>query len=367
MTEREAYIALNMMEKVGPVSVRSLATHLGSVHAIFEATRAALLEAEGIGPAVANAITSQRDTVPWQAELEKAATAGARLVTPVDGEYPRQLLEIHDPPLALYVQGTLEARDKHGIAVVGTRRPTHYGRETTERLTAQLSQAGVTILSGLAQGIDFHAHETALKVHGRTLAVLGSALDQLYPPEHKDLARRITGSGAVITEFPFGRPPDKTTFPMRNRVVSGLSRGVLVVEAGHGSGALITANQALEQGRTVFAVPGRIDSPASHGTNSLIKHGAKLVMRVEDILEEFEALIPAGVLDRAETARSPRPTLSAEEELITKVLAEGEQDVDGLIRTTGLKPQVVSALLIGLEMKRMARMLPGRRVEAVRG
>jgi DNA processing protein len=366
MNEREAYIALNAMEKVGPVGVRSLSTQLGSVLAIFEADKQALMTAKGIGPEVADAIIRQRETVDWQGEIERAAALGAHLVTQIDEEYPKQLLEIHDPPLALYVWGQIEQRDKHAIAVVGTRRPTHYGRETAGVLASQLSKTGFVVVSGLAQGIDTAAHEAALKAGGRTLAVLGSGLEHIYPPSSMDLAKRISEHGAVITEFPVGRQPDKTTFPMRNRIVSGLSLGVLVVEAGRGSGALITANQALEQGRSVFAVPGRIDSHASAGTNDLIKNGARLVVDVEDVLADFEFLIPPGPRQSVAEKSVPLPQLSNEEVRLTQLLGDGECDVDRLIRDSGFKPAVVSSLLIGLEMKRMVRMLPGRVVEMAR-
>jgi DNA processing protein len=366
MNEREAYIALNMMEKIGPVGVRALSEQLGSALAIFDADNAALTSARGIGPEAASAIIRQRDSVDWKGEIERAASLNARIITQIDEEYPKQLLEIHDPPIALYVQGSIESRDKHAIAVVGTRRPTHYGREAAAMLTGQLVRSGFVVISGLAQGIDTVAHETALKSNGRTLAVLGGGLDHLYPPSNAELAQRISEHGAVLTEFPFGRQPDKTTFPMRNRIVSGLSLGVLVVEAGSSSGALITANQALEQGRSVFAVPGRIDSHASAGTNGLIKSGARLVTDIEDILHEYEFLIPPGARQRAEEKTLPRPDLSNEEAVLAQMLSDGERDVDSLIRDSGLAASVVGSSLIGLEMKKMVRMLPGRVVEMIR-
>lgn len=365
MEEREAYIALNMMEKVGPVCVRSLVSALGSATAIFDAGRESLKTARGIGNELADAIIAQRDKIDWKGEIERAGQHGARLVTPLDGEYPAQLKEIHDPPLALNVCGRLESRDKHAIAVVGTRHPTHYGAEIAGRMGFELAKAGFVVVSGLAQGIDTAAHKGALKAKGRTIAVIGSGIDVIYPPANKDLAKEIGETGALISEFPFGRQPDKTTFPIRNRIVSGLSMGALVVEASQKSGAMITANQALEQGRSVFAVPGRIDSPASVGTNSLIKNGARLVSSVEDIFKEYEFLIPPA---RGAGAASPlpRPKLSAEEEAIVACLEGGGVDVDCLIRGSGLRPSAVNSLLIGLEMKRVVKLLPGRMVELVR-
>lgn len=366
LNERDAYIALNLMADIGPVGVRSLAAALGSPQAIFTADRSGLLRADGIGPAQADKILAQRGQLRPELETERAARLGARIITPVDAAYPKPLLEIHDPPLALYLLGTLEPGDKRAMGVVGSRHTTLYGRETAEKLAYQLAQSGFVVVSGLARGIDTAAHRGALKGGGRTLAVLGGALDCLYPPENADLAREIAQHGAVLSEFPLGRKPDKTTFPMRNRIVSGLSMGILVVEAGLGSGALITVDQALDQGRSVFAVPGRIDSPSSRGAHQLIKNGARLVESVDDILDEFEFLIPPGQRKSKDAPAAARPTLLPEEDRIVRALEDGEQDLDSLTRATGLGAARISALVIGLEMKRMVRMQPGRIVELIR-
>ena len=363
MNERESYIALNMMEKVGPVSVRAMATGLGCVAAIFDAGKEDLLRIPGIGPECAGAILNQKNEIDWQGEQEKAASLGAHIVTQIDAEYPKQLLAIHDPPLVLYVQGEMENRDSHSIAIVGTRHATHYGLQCADKLSFQMATCGFTVVSGLAEGIDTAAHRAALKAKGRTIAVIGSGLDCMYPASNKQLAQEIAGSGAVISEFPMGRKPDKTTFPIRNRIVSGLSKGVLVVEAGTKSGSLITVNQAMDQGRTVFAVPGRIDSPASQGCLKLIKDGAKLVTDVDDVIAEYEFLIPHGSLRKTETM--PMPKLLPEEICLTNILSDGEQDVDSLIRRSGMKAQMVNSLLIGLEMKKVIRMQPGRIVELI--
>lgn len=363
MQEKLAYIAFNMMEKVGPAGVKSMVEALGSARAAFE-VEAADFAAFKVPGAVARAVLAQREGVRPEEELARAQKLGMWVVTPVDAEYPRQLLEIHDPPLALYGKGTLQERDRYGMAIVGTRRPSHYGREVARNLAAQLAQAGITVISGLAAGIDTEAHEGALQGQGRTLAVLGSALDRVYPPSNAGLAERIAERGAVLSEFACGREPDRTTFPIRNRIVSGLSRGTVVVEAGRKSGALHTANSALEQGRTVFAVPGRIDSPASEGTHELLRQGAVLTRHVDDILSEFELL---GAGPRILPQKSAlRPALSAEEALLVARLEDGELDVDSLIRLSGLTPSQVSVLLLGLEMKRVVRMLPGRVVEMIR-
>jgi len=365
MTEREAHILLNMMEKVGPVAVRAMVEVLGSAGAIFRADARTLTRARGVGPETAGAVVQQREQLDLDRELAEAEELGARIVTPVDEEYPAPLLEIHDPPLALYVQGSLVSRDRHAFAVVGTRRPSHYGRETAERLAFQLAKAGFVVISGLAEGIDTAAHRGTLKAQGRTMAVLGGALDCMYPVSNTDLAEEITQHGVVMSEFPLGRRPDKTTFPMRNRIVSGLALGIIVVEAAEGSGALITARQALEQGRSVFAVPGRVDSPLAQGCNGLIRGGATLIRGVDDVLDDYEYLFPRSEVEKVRSAED-RVDLTDDESTLVTALDKGENDVDSLIRDSGLQPAAVSSLLLGLEMKKVVRMMPGRMVELVR-
>lgn len=361
MDPRESYIALNMMDGIGPVKVRALVDALDSPENIFRASEADLRRVKGVGPELARRILSAPDSLDVAGEQRKADRHGIRIVTFVDEAYPAALKEIHDPPLALYVRGDLDPCDKHAVAVVGSRQATHYGRTVADRLSYQLGKTGFTVISGLARGVDAAAHEGALKAGGRTLAVIGSGLDRLYPPENRDLADRIAGSGAVLSEFHFGVEPSRTTFPMRNRIVSGLSGGVLVVEAGRGSGALITANQAMEQGRLVFAVPGRIDSPPSKGCHDLIKQGARLVDDLDDILEEFQYLLPP---ERAEQVKCldhrPEVKLTEPEQQIVKALWEGPKNIDALTRETGLPIAEISMHAMTLEMKRVARMLPGR-------
>ncbi len=365
MTEREAYIVLNMMEDIGPVRVRALMDVLGSAAAIHEAGLEDLIRANGVGRELARRILEQREEKNPAEELARAEKLGARVITPLDEDYPEPLKTIHDPPLALYVWGTLEPKDRHAIALVGTRRCSHYGKMVADRLAYQLAQTGFAVISGLARGIDWAAHEGALKGGGRTVAVLGSALDRMYPPESQALAERIADQGAVISEFPLGTAPGRTTFPMRNRIVSGLSMGVVVVEAAHKSGALITAHEALEQGRAVFAVPGRIDSQASRGPHQLIKTGARIVEDVDDILQEFEYLFPS---ERSRVdALKPRPEvqLGGEEQAVVQALWEGPVNVDALSRASSLSSARLSSLLLALEMKRVVRMLPGRMVELI--
>jgi DNA processing protein len=364
VTEREAYITMNMIDGLGPVKARALLDVFGRPSAILQAEATALMKARGVGEDLARTIVEQRAAYRPEEEEARAAEKGIRLITPLDPEYPELLKAIHDPPLALYVMGSLLPRDKHAIALVGSRRCTHYGLSVADRLAYQLARVGFTVVSGLARGIDTAGHKGALKGEGRTLAVIGSALDCIYPPESEELARQIADHGAVLSEYSLGRPPDRTTFPYRNRIISGISMGVVVVEAGFKSGALHTSDAALDQGRSVFAVPGRIDAPSAQGCHQLIKNGARLVTDVNDILDEFDMLLPAEHKRKAaESGARPPIPLNAEEEAITRALLEGELDVDALARKAGLKSAQVSALLIGLEMKRVIRMLPGRMVE----
>lgn len=362
MNERDAYIALNMMAKIGPVTVRALVSACGSAAAIFEVDESELMSVNGVGRELAAAIVRQRDEIDWSGEIERAEDMNVNLVTFVDAEYPAALKEIHDPPLALYVKGTLESRDKRSIAIVGTRRPTHYGKDVGENLAFHLGRAGFTIVSGIATGIDTVAHRGALKAETRTLAVLGGALDCFYPASNKKLAREVSERGAVISEFPFGKKPDKTTFPMRNRIVSGLSMGIVVVEAGARSGSLITAHQAMDQGRIVFAVPGRIDTSVATGPHKLIRDGAVLVEGIDSILEEFDCLIPSSMM---KNKLSPKVELTEDEQNLIKLLENGELGVDTLIRESGLPAAKINAVLMGLEIKKQVRMLPGRIVELI--
>ena len=378
--DRSAYIILNMIQGIGPVTMRALAAGLGSLGGVFKATRDDLMRVRGIGTELAERIVRQREELSADAEIERASALGIRLITRADEGYPKRLLDLSDAPVVLYVMGEFKEGDEHNVAIVGTRRASTYGRECAERLAYQLAQAGFVVTSGLARGIDTAAHTGALKAGGRTLAVIGSGLNCIYPEENLDLARRIAQHGAVLSEFPLGRPPDKTSFPIRNRIVSGLSMGVVVVEADRKSGAMITASQAAEQGRVVFAVPGRIDSPGSRGPHGLIRDGARLVEGVEDILQEFENLLPSGMTgggylkarqaktdgDDGESAQLALLTglrFSSEETRLTDLLKDGAVDMDSLVRESGFEPRRVSSLLVELEMKKIVHVLPGRMIE----
>ena len=366
MDERSAYIALNMMEKVGPITVSRLFSVFGDILSIFKASTKDLLQVDGIGPKLADHIARQSSSVQWEQEIARAEKLGVSILTPLDDSYPQALRDIYDPPLALYVRGTLLSGDKHAVALVGTRRPSHYGQASAQGLSSALAASGVTIVSGLALGIDTAAHRAALDAGGRTLAVLGSALDEFYPRENLSLATEISNSGAVISEFPFGKKPDKTTFPIRNRIVSGLSEGVVVIEAGVKSGAMITANQAAEQGKQIFAVPGRIDHHFAAGPHQLLRDGAVLVEKAADIINELPQM-RINEMNVLKGSDSPDFTgnLSKNEQSILSALGLDILNIDELTRETGLTSGDVSSLLIGLEIKNLVAIRPGRQVERI--
>ena len=291
-----------MIDGVGPIRLRALLEQFGTPEAILAAPKPDVMRVEGVGETVARSIASWRESVDVDAELARIDKSNVRVVTRDDAEYPKNLREIYDPPLVLYIKGALRENERMAIAIVGSRRTTLYGQDMSRKLAYQLARLGVTVVSGLARGIDTAAHKGALQAKGRTVAVIGCGIDIVYPTENKLLADEIVEKGgAVVTEFPFGVKPDRQNFPMRNRVISGWSLGVVVVEANLKSGALITANQAAEQGRQVFAVPGRADSILSRGAHKLIKDGAKLTEDVEDVLGEFEYLLPKQAGETAET------------------------------------------------------------------
>lgn len=363
MNEREALIALNMVDGIGPVRVRALMEELGSAAAIPEADVAEWERAKGVGRTLAGKLKARLRDLDVAGEIRRTEKLGARLVTAVDGDYPEPLRDIHDPPLALYVKGDLKPQDRHAIAVIGSRRCSHYGTQTADRLSFQLAKQGYTVVSGLARGIDAAAHQGAVKGGGRTLAVLGTGIDQIYPAEHDKLAESVAQNGAVITEFPIGFKPTRQSFPQRNRIVSGLSKGILVVEAAKGSGAMMTVDFGTEQGRLIFAVPGRIDYPGAGGCNGLIKTGAKLVEDVDDILEEFEYLISPNPEGREDPEHvKPQVQLTDNERALLEALGREDTGQDELIRGSGLSASVVATALLTLEMKRQVKSLPGRKV-----
>src|SRR2546428_6628495 len=362
MDSREALVALNLIEHVGPVRVRQLLEHFGDAPTILRASKQQLLQARNIGEETADSIANWEKNIDLPAELKRIEEFGCRIVTQAEPEYPELLRQIYDPPIVLYVKGELLPKDKNAVAMVGSRMTTHYGIEAARKLAYQLAYVGVTVVSGGARGIDSAAHQGALSAKGRTIAVLGTGINLVTPPENAELFERIATSGALITQFPFNRPPDKQSFPIRNRIVAGMTLGSVVVEANLTSGALITANFATEYGRQVFAVPGRIDSPRSKGCHDLIKKGAKLCEGAEDILSEFEYLFPASnrPASAAETGVLPALTLSESEQKVYDALGAEESSIDEIIRRSGLPSSAVSATLLGLEMKRLLQQVSGR-------
>jgi DNA processing protein len=362
VNSHEALVALNLIAGVGPIRVRQLLQHFGEAPAILRAPAAALQAVRGIGPETASAIANWEKGVDLAGEMKRICEFGCRIVTQLDLEYPELLRQIYDPPVVLYVKGRMEPCDQMAVALVGSRQTTYYGIETARRLGGQLAMAGVTVVSGGARGIDTAAHQGALAAQGRTVAVLGTGINLVFPPENGELFERIAARGAVITQFPFNRPADRQSFPIRNRIVAGMTLGTVVVEANLTSGALITAGLATEYGREVFAVPGRVDSPRSKGCHDLIKKGAKLCEEVEDILDEFGHLFPAGhrPVSASASAAVPAAVLSADEQALFTALGHEEWQMDDLIRQTGLSAATVSVALLGLEMKRLVRQLPGR-------
>jgi len=360
MTPTEACIALNMLPTMGPVRLRKLLEVFASPDRILSARRDALRAVEGIGPDVADQIVNWENIVDLPAELERIRQFGANIITAESPMYPRQLREIHAPPIVLYVWGELIERDQHAIAVIGSRRTTHYGMESAKKLSYQLAYAGLTVISGLARGIDTAAHQGALAAKGRTIAVIGSGLSKLYPPENAALAEKIrSGNGAVVSEFSMEIEPDRQTFPMRNRIISGWSHGILVVEAGLNSGALITVSQALEQGRSVYAVPGQINAPSAQGSNRLIQQGAKLVMDANDLLDDLQILLPE-TKPSPEAAVRALPLLTADERRVYDAIETTETSIDAIATKSELPSGTVSSVLLRLELKRLVKQLPGK-------
>jgi len=344
------------------VRARLLLEHFGEAPKILEASKSELLRVRNIGEDTAEAIHQWETGIDLKGELQRITDFGAHVLIQTDEQYPESLREIYDPPLVLYVKGSLSAKDKNSVALVGSRMTTHYGIETARKLGYQLAYVGVTVVSGGARGVDTAAHQGALAGKGRTIAVLGTGINIVFPPENAELFERIAANGAVITQFPFNRPADKQSFPIRNRIVAGMTLGTVVVEANLSSGALITANFATEYGRQVFAVPGRIDSPRSKGCHDLIKKGAKLCEGAEDILSEFEYLFPGSNRPPSanETGVLPALELSANEQAVYDTLSQEERAIDEVTRRCGLPPSAVSVALLGLEMKRLIRQLPGK-------
>lgn len=354
MSDLKYWLGFNLVNGIGPAKVQALLDYFGSLEAAWQANELQLQQI-GFDKRAIRSLQDTRAQINLDVWLEKVQTAGISLLTWDSPEYPDYLREIPTPPPLLYMQGELREADRWAVAVVGTRKLTVYGRQVTHDLVAGLVRHNITIVSGLARGIDAVAHKTAVELGGRTIAVIGSGLDAIYPTENQQLARAISsGHGAVLSEYGLGVQPEAKNFPPRNRIISGLSLGVLIVEAGERSGALITTNFAAEQNRDVFAVPGNINSPASKGTNRLIQQGARLVMSVEDILEELNVHMVA-----EHTAVQMALPETAEEVALYAHLSAQPVHIDDLSRASSLPTALVSSTLTIMELKGMVQQVGG--------
>lgn len=352
-----SWIGLSSIPGIGRVTFRRLVAHFGSARGVLDASQDELLNDAGLS----EKLSSELRSFPWQEradkELAKADAAGVAIITADDPDYPGQLLNTPDPPLFLYIRGSLLPGDGSAVAMVGTRTPTHYGLTVTHRMSYELASRKITVVSGMARGIDTQAHKGALAAKGRTIAVLGCGIDTAYPRENKGLMEEIVRSGAVVTENPFGTKPESGYFPARNRIISGLAAGTVIIEAAEDSGSLITADYALKQGRKLFAVPGNISSHVSRGTNSLIKQGALLVGTAGDVLQGL-ALHKGSA---APAAIDPQlPPLTPEEASVFKTVKDEPKHIDAIMAESGSAPGKLSGILITLELKGLVKQLPGK-------
>lgn len=363
MNDIERLLILNMVDEVGSIRTRALLRRFGSFGKALKAKEADIAGIKEIGPRLAPKIVKSIEEIDIKKEIDLISRYGVKVMSFLDDDYPKHLKEIHSPPVILYIKGKILPQDETAVAIVGSRRASFYGMQTAEKLGFELALRGITVVSGLARGIDSSAHKGALKAKGRTIAILGSGQAHIYPKEHKALAEEISKNGAVISEFPMATIPDKSNFPKRNRVISGLSLGVVVVEAAEKSGALITADFALEEGKEVFAVPGKVDSDNSRGTNRLIKQGARLIESVDDVLEELnleqKLSYLAGGKD-IDSCGQKGIKLDKCEVLVYNLLSSEPRYIDELSEAAGMNISDISRILLNLEMRKFIRQLPGK-------
>ena len=359
LTERQAFLVLNALPNIGPITLNRLLAELGDdPRAVLQANRRQLEAVKGVGPVISATLGGWRENFDLVREEERMAKSGANFITTRDAPYPRLLKEISDPPIGLYRKGGYDFAHPC-VAIVGSRRTTLYGQATAKRFGAELARLGFCVLSGLARGIDTAAHEGALSVGGKTAAVLGTGIDLIYPPENLDLYRRIEAEGgAILSEFPFGRRADRQSFAMRNRIVAGMSDAVIVVESDVDGGAMITARFAGEQGRLIFAVPGRIDQSSSAGCHQLIRDGATLITSIDDVLSELnylDGLRPQPIGEKPSDVAAGKPAnLTADEAAVYDCFRGGAiLTPDALAVQTGLASAPLSATLMMLELKRL--------------
>ncbi|GAB4452900.1 MAG: DNA-processing protein DprA [Anaerolineales bacterium] len=360
MDEKKFWVGFNLIKGIGAVRMQGLVAYFGNLESAWAASPADLAAA-GLGSKLIERVIQARANVDLDKVWERIEKQGIKILTWQDEAYPQRLKEIDQPPPVLYVRGDYLPDDLFAVAIVGTRRVTPYGRQITEELSAFLAGRGMTVVSGLARGVDAIAHQAALKAGGRTIAVLGSGVDKIYPPEHRALAEQIMEHGALLSDYAPGTPPDASNFPPRNRIISGLSLAVVVVEAGETSGALITAEFAAEQGREVFAVPGSILAPQSKGTNKLIQNGALPLLSVNDLMQALDLTR----MGEQKAARKIMPGDPLEAQLLS-VIGSEPLHVDEIRNQAGLPIEKVSATLALMELKGMVRQVGGMQYVAVR-
>lgn len=364
--ERLDYLQLVLTTGVGPAVLRNLLDRFATATDILSASPVELSEVEGVGVTLARRLRSSEFRERADFVTEECQRTGIRIVLPSDEEFPRLLLELPDPPSVLYVRGQLLPADAMSVGIVGTRGASQYGRSQADRFARSLARAGLTIVSGLARGIDAAAHRGALEVGGRTIAVLGNGVGEMYPPQHQELGEQIMNSGAVISEMPPGTKPKKGMFPQRNRLISGLTLGVMIAEAAERSGALITARLAGEQGREVFALPGLVTNPKFRGCHNLIRDGAHLVQSPEDVLDALGPLVEGVALSPEKTIRNPSELMLNEQETaVLQAIAAEPTDINEVVVASGLPvPRVLSTLSV-LEMRRLVRRVSGQLVQRI--
>ncbi len=367
--ERETLLdelRLALTPGVGPRIRQSLLERFGNPRAILTATSADLSQTRGVGPVLSKAIATARDTIDAAGELDFCQQHEVTILRQSMASYPRLLQEIDDPPPVMFMRGRLQETDNLAIGIVGSRHCTSYGLTQAERLAGSLARAGFTVVSGLARGIDAAAHRGALKAGGRTVAVLGGGVLNIYPPEHKDLAAEVAAAGAVMSEAPPRRAPTSGSFPQRNRIITGMSLAVVVVEAGLKSGALISARHAMEQNREVFAVPGRIDSRASRGCHQLIRDGATLLESIDDVLEQLGPLVETTTASTGQQIRNPAELqLNEQEQLVLAAIDNASTSIEAIVEACGLPVHRVLSTISVLEMRRLIRRLSGQNVARV--
>jgi len=358
--DKEQLINLSAIAGVGATRIRALVAHFKSTGEVFNASIKQLIAVDGIELRTAKNIKNYNDFDYGKRQFDCARQDGVEIIDFWDECYPENLKKIYDPPAFIFMKGTLSKQDKYAISIVGTRLPSSYGKLVAEKIAKELAQKGLVIVSGLARGIDTISHWAAVHSGGRTIAVMGTGLDQIYPGENKKLAEKIVEQGALVTEFPMGTKPDAVNFPRRNRIISGLGLGTVVVEAGLKSGALLTANYALEQNREIFAVPGNINSPKSMGTNQVIKDGAKLITSANDVLIELESQLKYFLKeDKTKTTKLPENLSELEQALLNK-LSNEPIHIDKLANVIGKSTAETLSALLPLEFKDLVKQLPGK-------